>query len=554
MTNIGVEVNFSTNERATRRRIFSNMPTKHIIVTGGVLSGLGKGIAAASIGHLLSSKLRIVPVKCDGYLNVDPGTMNPFEHGEVFVLDDGAEVDMDFGHYERFLGVTCKSKWNLTMGKVFEMVRAKERRGDYLGKTVQYIPHVTDVIKSHIFEIANEEKPDLIIVEIGGTVGDIENELFLESMRQMKEDVGRDNIIYIHLTYVPIPHGVNEQKSKPTQQSVNLLKQRGIFPDIIIGRCSQVLTKEIKTKIASFCDVHPDAVITGLDVDDVYEIPIIFEQEGLPEIIHKKLNIYSPPDLTKWKQFIDNIRHPKNKITIAMCGKYTKLEDSYASIIESFHHCCAHLACDIDLKWVETTGLKDTSFLDEVQGVVVPGGFGSRGTEGKIDIIRMVRERDIPFLGLCLGLHMAVIEFARNVCGLSGANSTEMDPDTPHPVIDILPEQRGVTDKGGTMRLGAFPAVLQEGALVHSLYGASHVSERHRHRYEVNPEYHSSLTEKGMVFSGTSPDGKLVEFIELPHLRFFVATQAHPELKSRMECPAPLFYGFVEACLNRRGG
>jgi len=526
------------------------MPTKYISVTGGVLSGLGKGIAAASIGHLLSSKLKIIPIKCDGYLNVDPGTMNPFEHGEVFVLDDGAEVDMDFGHYERFLGVMCKSRWNLTMGKIFNMVRKKERKGDYLGKTVQYIPHVTDVIKNHIFEIVQEEKPDLVIIEIGGTVGDIENELFLEAMRQMKEDVGRDNIIYIHLTYVPIPYGVNEQKSKPTQQSVNLLKQRGIFPDIIIGRCPEFLTKEIKAKISNFCDVNSDAVITGLDVDDIYEMPIIFEQEGLPEIIHKKLNIYSPPDLRKWKKLVDNIRNPDRQITVAMCGKYTRLEDSYASIIESFNHCSAHLSCKIDLKWIETTDLKDRSFLDGVDGLVVPGGFGSRGTEGKIEAIRLARERDIPFLGLCLGLQLAVIEFARNLCNLTGANSTEMDPDTPHPVIDILPEQKEITEKGGTMRLGAYPAALKEGTNVHSLYRSKEVSERHRHRYEVNPDYHLILQEKGMVFSGISPDRRLVEFIELPQLRFFAATQAHPELKSRMENPAPLFYGFVKACLS----
>jgi len=526
------------------------MPTKYIIVTGGVLSGLGKGIAAASIGHLLSSKLKFVPIKCDGYLNVDPGTMNPFEHGEVFVLDDGGEVDMDFGHYERFLGVTCKSKWNLTMGKVFYTVRKKERKGDYLGKTVQYIPHVTDVIKNHIFEIAREEKPDIVIVEIGGTVGDIENELFLESMRQMKEDVGKGNIIYVHLTYVPIPCGVSEQKSKPTQQSVNLLKQRGIFPDIIIGRCYEFLTKEIKAKISSFCDVPSNGVITGLDVDDIYEIPVIFEKEGLPEIIHKKLNIYSPPDLRKWKKLIHNIRHPKDEITVAMCGKYTKLEDSYASIIESFNHCSAHLGCKINLKWVETTGLKDASFLDNVNGIVVPGGFGSRGTEGKIEIIRRARERNIPFLGLCLGLQLAVIEFARDICDLKNANSTEMDPGTPHPVIDILPEQREISEKGGTMRLGAYSAVLKEGSLVQSLYGDKEASERHRHRYEVNPEYHSIIEENGMVFSGSSHDRRLVEFIELPGLTFFVGTQAHPELKSRMEKPAPLFYGFVKACLT----
>jgi CTP synthase len=526
------------------------MPTKYIIVTGGVLSGLGKGIAAASIGHLLSSRLKIVPIKCDGYLNVDPGTMNPYEHGEVFVLDDGGEVDMDFGHYERFLGVSCKSKWNLTMGKVFDMVRQKERRGDYLGKTVQYIPHVTDTIKDHIFDVAREESADLVIVEIGGTVGDIENELFLESVRQMKEDVGRENIVYVHLTYVPIPHGVNEQKSKPTQQSVNLLKQRGIFPDIIIGRCAQFLTKEIKAKISNFCDVDSEAVITGLDVEDIYEIPIIFEQEGIAGILHKKLSIYSPPDMTRWKKWINNLRNPVGEITVAMCGKYTKLEDSYASIIESFHHCSAHFGCKINLKWVETTDLKNASCLDGVDGIVVPGGFGQRGTEGKIEVIRTARERNIPFLGLCLGLQLAVIEFARNVCGLKGANSTEMDATTLHPVIDILPEQKTITDKGGTMRLGAYHAVLKPGTLVHSLYGIDEVSERHRHRYEVNPAYHQIIQEKGMVFSGCSRDGRLVEFIELPHLKFFAATQAHPELKSRMEIPAPMFYGFVKACMS----
>jgi CTP synthase len=526
------------------------MPTKYIIVTGGVLSGLGKGIAAASVGHLLSSKLKIIPIKCDGYLNVDPGTMNPIEHGEVFVLDDGGEVDMDFGHYERFLGVNCRSKWNLTMGKVFDMVRQKERRGDYLGKTVQYIPHVTDMIKNHVFDVAKEESADLVIVEIGGTVGDIENELFLEAMRQMKEDVGRNNILYIHLTYVPIPSGVNEQKSKPTQQSVNLLRQRGIFPDVIIGRCAEMLTREIKAKISNFCDVDPEAVITGLDVGDVYEIPLIFENEGLPEIVHKKLNIYSPPDLRKWRQLIDNLKQPQKEITVAMCGKYTKLGDSYASIIESFHHCSAHLGCKINLEWIETTDLQDFSFLEKIQGIVVPGGFGVRGTEGKIKVIQHARERNIPFLGLCLGLQMAVIEYSRNVCGLIGANSTEMDAETPYPVIDILPEQKTITEKGGTMRLGAYTALVKKGSVVHRLYQTEEVSERHRHRYEVNPAYHAILQEKGMVFSGMSKDGRLVEFIELPQHKYFVATQAHPELKSRMEKPAPLFYGFIKACLG----
>jgi CTP synthase len=526
--------------------------TKYIIVTGGVLSGLGKGIAVASIGHLLSSRLKIIPIKCDGYLNVDPGTMNPFEHGEVFVLDDGGEVDMDFGHYERFLGISCKSKWNLTMGKVFNAVRERERRGDYLGKTVQYIPHVTDVIKHHVYGVAEEESADLVIVEIGGTVGDIENELFLEAMRQMKEEVGRDNIIYIHLTYVPIPQGVGEQKSKPTQQSVNLLKQRGIFPDIIIGRCSELLTREIRQKISSFCDVSPEAVITGLDVEDIYEIPIVFEKEGIAEIIHKKLNIYSPPELRRWKELIDHIRNPTSEISVAICGKYTKLVDSYASIIESLNHCSAHLGCRIELRWIETTDLADASVLDDAHGVIVPGGFGSRGIEGKIEIIRRAREENIPFLGLCLGLQLAVVEFARNACNLEGAHSTEFDPDTPYPVIDLMPEQKDIKEKGGTMRLGAYEAVLREGTLVRKLYGSDIISERHRHRYEVNPEHHTILTDHGLVFSGTSRDGRLVEFIELPGLDYFMATQAHPELKSRIEKPSPLFYGFIQSCMRKK--
>ena len=528
------------------------MKTKYIIVTGGVLSGLGKGIAAASIGHLLSSRLKIIPIKCDGYLNVDPGAMHPVEHGEVFILDDGGEVDMDFGHYERFLGVTCSSKWSLTMGRVFHMVRQKEQRGDYLGKTVQYIPHVTDVIKDHIFSIAAEEKPDLILIEIGGTVGDMENELFLEAVRQMKENVGRENIIFVHLTYVPIPYGVNEQKSKPTQQSVNLLKQRGIFPDIIIGRCSEFLTSKVKNKIASFCDVPPDAVITGLDVEDIYELPLIFEKEGLPEIIHKKLNIYSPPDLRKWRGLIENIKNPEYCTTIAICGKNTELEDSYASIIESLNHCSAHLQCKTNLRWIDASDVNDTSFLDNVSGLIIPGGFGIRGVEAKIAIIAEVRKRNIPFLGICLGLQLAVIEFARNTCGLIEANSTEIDPSAKHPVIYMVPEQTKISEKDETMRLGAYPAILKKGTLVHSLYEKSEISERHRHRYEVNPNYHDLLISNGLILSGTSRDGKLVEFIEIQDHCFFVATQSHPELKSRMESPAPLFYGFIKACLDEK--
>ena len=524
---------------------------KFIVVTGGVLSGLGKGIAAASIGHLLSDKYKCVPIKCDGYLNVDPGTMNPIEHGEVFVLDDGGEVDMDFGHYERFLNIVCKSSWNITMGKVFNAIMEKERKGDFLGKTVQYIPHVTSYIKDKFYEIGKNEDADIVLIEIGGTVGDIENELYIEAVRQLKNEVGMENILYVHLTYVPIPNGVNEQKTKPTQQSVNLLLQRGVQPDIIIGRCSEYLEDRMKEKIAQFCNIDKNAVITGLDVNDIYKIPIVFEQEGITKIISQKLELDVPKNLVKWKKLIRNKEVAKKSINVAICGKYTNLEDSYASIIESLNHCSANLNCKINLKWIETTA--DDKIEDQlrgVEGIIIPGGFGSRGTEGKIKAVNYARERNVPFLGLCFGLQLAVIEFARHVCGLDNANSTEINPETEHPVVDILPEQKNIKDKGGTMRLGAYTAEVIEGSKIFSLYNSTKVSERHRHRYEVNPDYHKQLEEKGLIFSGTSQKGKLVEFIELPELDYFVATQTHPELKSKLEEPAPLFYGFIKACLK----
>jgi len=524
---------------------------KFIVVTGGVLSGLGKGIAAASIGHLLADKYKVVPVKCDGYLNVDPGTMNPVEHGEVFVLDDGGEVDMDFGHYERFLNVTCSFNWNLTMGKVFHAIREKERRGDFLGKTVQYIPHVTGYIKDKFYDIAKEEEADIILIELGGTVGDIENELYMEAVRQLKNELGSENVLYVHLTYVPIPTGVNEQKSKPTQQSVNLLLHRGIQPDIIIGRCSEYLEDSIKEKISKFCNIEKEAVITGLDVDDVYKIPLVFEQEGIDNIISKRLKIEISKDTSKWKRLIRNRETADKKVEIAICGKYTRLEDSYASIIEALNHCSANLNCKINLRWIETTDEKTVEDqLRGVDGIIVPGGFGSRGTEGKIQAIKYARERNVPFLGLCYGLQLAVAEFARHLCNLDGANSTEINPDTKYPVVDILPEQKTIKNKGGTMRLGAYIADVTEGSRVYNLYNSTSVSERHRHRYEVNPEYHNILKEKGLVLSGTSQNGRLVEFIELPDHDYFVATQSHPELKSKLEEPAPLFYGFIKACLK----
>ncbi len=532
------------------------MKTKFIVITGGGISGLGKGVAIASIGCFFPSDLKIIPIKCDGYLNADTSTMAPMEHGEVFVLEDGAEVDMDFGHSLRFLDISCKSHWNLTMGKIFHEILSKERKGDYLGKTVQFIPHVTDLIKKKIIKISEEEKSDITLVEIGGTVGDIENELFLESVRQLRNDIGKENIIFVHLTYIPIIIGSDEQKSKPTQQSVNLLMKRGIIPDIIIGRCSEILTDKIKDKISTFCNVEKDAVITGLDTNIIYEIPINFEKEGLSKLIYNKFQIKNSPNsskLKKWKKLIYNIENPEKEITIAMCGKYTELEDSYASIIESFNHCSAHLKCKINLKWIETTKLKDVSFLDKVDGILVPGGFGPRGTEGKIKIIKYARENNIPFLGICLGLQLAIVEFARNVCNLKNANSTEIDKNTSYPVIDILPEQKNITEKGATMRRGSCISYLKEKSVVYKLYKKIIIEERHRHRYEVNPDYHSILKENKMIFSGTSRDGRLVEFIELPNLKFFVATQAHPELKSKIEKPAPLFYGFIKACVEKKG-
>ena len=529
---------------------------KYIVITGGVLSGLGKGIAAASIGNLLSSKLKIVPVKLDGYLNTDPGTMNPIEHGEVFVLEDGGEVDMDFGHYERFLGITCNFSLSLTMGKIFKEIREKERKGDYLGQTVQYVPHVVDLIKEKIRNIGIKEKADVLLIEVGGTVGDIENELYLEAMRQINAEEGKGNFVFVHLTYVPIPTGVNEQKSKPTQQSVKLLQERGIQPDIIIGRCAEMLDDSIKKKISVFCNIEKDSVITGLDVDNVYKIPVVFERQNLPEILHKKLGIYSPPNLTKWKQLLNNLDNPDKEITIAICGKYTKLEDSYASVIGAIKHSAAHFSSKAKIKWIESETLENeevdiNEVMKGVDGVIVPGGFGSRGIEGKIRIINYVRKNDIPFLGICLGLQLSVIEYARSECGLENANSTEFEEKCV-PVVDIMPEQKEIKDKGATMRLGAYTANLVYDGIIKELYNQNVVSERHRHRYEVNPEYHKILQEKGLVLSGLSPDGSLVEFIENPKLKYFVATQAHPELKSSLVKPAPLFYGLIKAVVENK--
>jgi CTP synthase len=525
--------------------------TKYIVVTGGVLSGLGKGLTAASIGKLLSPSYNIVPMKCDGYLNVDPGTMNPFEHGEVYVLDDGSEVDMDFGHYERYLGVTCKGEWNLTMGRVFEKIREAERRGDYLGKTVEMIPDVVNMIVEWWENVAKVEKADIVILEIGGTVGDMESELFLESVRRLKNKVGENNFFHAHVTYVPVLFGSEEIKSKPTQHSTILLRERGLIPNMVIGRCSKPLTDEVKQKIAEECDIDPGFVKTGIDIKNLFEIPLKFKEEGVEKEIAKSLKLKLQNGMAEYMKMVEAMNNAPDTIRVAICGKYTDLDDSYASVLNALRISAAEMNAQCKIEFVETTDIEEgkkevSEVLDGFDGVVVPGGFGSRGVEGKISVIRYCRENNVPYLGLCYGLQLAVVEYARNVCGLKKANSTEVDEKTPHPVVDILPDKKDLENIGGTLRLGAYPAILKGRTIVRKLYGKRNVSERHRHRYEVNPEYYDILEENGLVLSGMSPDGKLIEFIELKDHPYFVGTQAHPEFKT----PAPLFLGLVDACLD----
>jgi CTP synthase len=535
--------------------------TKYIVVIGGVISGLGKGIAAASIGKLLNSRLMVVPIKCDGYLNTDPGTMNPIEHGEVFVLDDGGEVDMDFGHYERFLGVTGRFEWNLTMGKVYKTILEHEREGFYLGQTVQLIPHVTDVIKDRFYEIPGRLQADIGLIEIGGTVGDMENELYLEAVRQLRQEVGDDNVLIVLLTYIPIPAGVEEQKSKPTQQSVKLLNERGIRPDVIVGRCAERLTEKIKQKIALFCNIDKAAVISGLDVPSVYQIPLIYEEEGLTEIVHKQLTIYSPPQLMEWRKLVDRILNPSGPlIRVAICGKYTNLHDSYASVIEAVRHSGAHIDGQVEIEWLDTAELEHNGgscaeLLGKADAVIVPGGFGTRGIEGKIQVIRHCRENGIPFLGICYGMQLAVVEYARNVVGLAGAQTTEASEDgfeISDPVVCILPEQIGITQKGGTMRLGGHDVMLKEDSRAAQLYKSTKIRERFRHRYEVNPDYIERLEMAGMVFSGHDPSGKIMQLMELPNHPYFLGCQFHPELTSKLEAPAPLFRELMRAAVDRK--
>ncbi|GIW40165.1 MAG: CTP synthase [Candidatus Binatia bacterium] len=529
--------------------------TKFIFVTGGVVSSLGKGLASASIGALLESRgLKVTLFKMDPYINVDPGTMSPFQHGEVFVTDDGAETDLDLGHYERFVSTRMSRKNNFTTGQVYDTVIQKERRGDYLGGTVQVIPHITDEIKRRI-ELA-AEGADVAIGEVGGTVGDIESLPFLEAIRQVRLEKGRENVLYVHLTLVPYIAAARELKTKPTQHSVKELTGLGIQPDILLCRSSLKLDSKIKDKIAHFCNVEPQAVITAVDVDCIYELPLLFHEEGLDERIIDKLNMWTAaPNLSKWQRVVEILRHPRHEVRIAMVGKYVDLADSYKSLNEALVHGgianeCRVVIEHVDSETVEEHGLPEA--VTTADGILVPMGFGPRGTEGKIAAVRYARENKVPFLGICYGMQMAVIEFARNVCGLEGANSTEIDERTPHPVIDLMATQRGVARKGGTMRLGAYPCVLQEGSLAHQVYGKKKISERHRHRYEFNNAYREILHRHGLAFSGLSPDGSLVEIVELPDHPWFLASQFHPEFQSRPTECHPLFRGFVRAALQRR--
>jgi CTP synthase len=530
------------------------LDTKYLVITGGVLSGLGKGVAAASIGLLFSDEYHVVPLKLDGYLNADPGTMNPVEHGEVFVLDDGGEVDMDFGHYERFIQTTCSSEQNLTMGKVYQEILARERDGEYLGETVQLIPHVTDYIKEYVQGVAADKDADIVIVEVGGTVGDVENELFIEALRQLRRDLGSSRVVFSHMTLVPRPTGVDEQKTKPTQQSTALLNRRGVSPDMMLCRCESWLTSSTKDKISTFTDVDVDEIYSCVDVDSVYRIPENFYEQGMHESLSSMLGVIEP-SLETYREWERRLDRPKTEsATVAIAGKYTSLEDSYASVVESLRHAEYEHGVDISIEWLETTGGVSPNAVDDVDALIVPGGFGERGIEGKIEVIRQARESGVPFLGLCYGLQLAVVEFARHVCGLSDAHTTEVAPETEHPLVSLLDEQEDVDQKGGTMRLGGYDAVLSESSLTYSLYEErveeGVVRERHRHRYEVNPAYEDVLEKHGLDVVGRMPDRGLVEFIELPDHPFFVGTQAHPELTSRLDDVAPLFDGLVGAALD----
>ncbi len=531
--------------------------TKHVFVTGGVVSGLGKGITAASLGTLLKARgVRVANQKFDPYINVDPGTMSPFQHGEVFVTDDGAETDLDLGHYERFVDEFVQRESNVTTGGIYSAVIAKERRGDYLGGTVQVIPHITNEIKSRVHRLAQQQRVDVLITEVGGTVGDIESLPFLEAIRQFRKDIGRDNVLYIHVTLVPVIGVVGEQKTKPTQHSVAELREIGIQPDIIVVRSEQPVSRSLRDKIALFCDIEPDGVISAVDCDDIYKIPLRMHEEGLDELVVRMLHLECPePDVREWQGLVERIESCKEPVTIALVGKYVQLHEAYLSVWEALKHSAIHHGRKLEILWVDSEDLTPDTVaerLGKADGVIVPGGFGMRGIEGKIEAVQYCREQSVPYLGVCLGMQCAVIEMARNLCGMEGANSWEFNEDTEYPVIDLLPEQKAVRDMGGTMRLGAEPVCLVADTRARASYDADVVFERHRHRFEVNNELRPQLEAAGMVVSGTSPNGRLVETIELPEHPWFVASQFHPEFKSRPLRPAPLFRDFVGAAARLR--
>lgn len=528
---------------------------KYIFVTGGVVSGLGKGITAASLGRLLKQRgLKVAAQKLDPYMNVDPGTMSPFQHGEVFVTDDGAETDLDLGHYERFIDEDLTRFSNLTSGKVYWNVLSRERIGGYLGETVQVIPHITGEIIRFIYDSAEKSGADVLITEIGGTTGDIESQPFLEAIRQISLVKGHENCLFIHVTLVPYLKGSNEHKSKPTQHSVKELRSMGISPDIIIARADEPLDNSIKAKISMFCNVKYDCVIENLTLPCLYEAPLMLHNSGLDMVVCRELNLQTgEPDLCEWKQMIQKINTWQNEVIIAIVGKYVKLHDAYLSIIESLHHAGYDTSTKVEIRWVESEELTESNVadkLDGINGIIIPGGFGDRGIEGKIIACQYAREKDIPYLGICLGMQIAVIEFARNVCGLEKAHSAEFNEKSPHRVIDLMEEQIDITDKGGTMRLGAYPCKTRDNSMLRKLYGEKLISERHRHRFEFNNAYREIFIQNGLIISGTSPDDSLVEAVELPEHRFFVGVQYHPEFKSRPNKPHPLFLGLVEAAVS----
>ncbi len=532
--------------------------TKYIFITGGVVSSLGKGITAASLGRLLKNRgLNVIIQKFDPYINVDPGTMSPYQHGEVFVTDDGAETDLDLGHYERFIDVNLSKYNSVTSGKVYWSVLNKERKGEYLGGTVQVIPHITNEIKERIFMAAKETNPDVVITEIGGTVGDIESLPFLEAIRQIKSNIGRENVMYIHVTLLPYLGKAGEVKTKPTQHSVKELRSIGIQPNVIVTRTEKKISDELKAKIAQFCDIDQNAVIQVCDADVLYEVPLNLQAEGLDDYVvkHLQLSCDDVAEMGEWVQLVDRVKSLKKTVTIAIVGKYVALHDAYLSVAEALKHAGIHNDHHVEIRWVHSEEVNHenvASFLEGVDGILVPGGFGDRGIEGKVITIQYARTHKIPFFGICLGMQVAVIEFARNVLGMEGADSTEFTPDSRFPVIDLLPEQKQVEDKGGTMRLGLYPCKVKEATKAYEAYQSGFVQERHRHRYEFNNQFRDAMEEGGFVFSGTSPDGRLVEMVELVDHPWFVACQFHPEFISRPNRPQPLFAKFIEAAIDQK--